>query len=622
MSRYIVLLITFLMLINSNLIAAEVVEIKLPGDTQIKFQPVFLGLDGNKVFSSKRVKLGSREGGDLSYKERLSTTNLGGSFVAANKRGEKEWLYYLGQTEISVKQWNSVMRWWQQENGLQVDPSDDSLLPQTGKTPSEIFTFIEALNVWMLKNDRNSLPKHGNAIAYARLPTEVEWAFAARGGNEVSPSVFDRPYPYVDESGSMTLAGYEWHRSSSGKKLKQTGSEYLKPNPLGLYDMLGNAEEFTYGIFGHDFLFARFGGLVIRGGNYSTDPRHMNVSRRTEYNGFTRNGELIRLSKVGFRLALSTLVSETGHTNDELDEGYEDYLRSDTGVTQTATAGSTSLSQQALEDQVNHTRLEKERLAEANSTLQSENSRLKSDYTLLQGNLEQSRVDVEALSKELNAAKAKNLELALLPSAGSVEAKFTLLLDSKDSEISRLQAQIAQLNSRVKSQAAKLTNAEAANQQILSLQQRVNDAERRDNSADFEIDKNRKRIITVEKRLLESLTRVAGYNLFTAWRNLRSIEIKKKIGSNPQDWAINQREAENMLKEYRRYVIQIVDDTDYNLFPEVKNELIRWLNANQVSPQQVKGLNLLERHIQQVKDGKYLQVDYLYENLLLEIEME
>lgn len=188
-------------------------------------------------------------------------------------------------------------------------------------------------------------------------------------------------------------------------------------------------------------------------------------------------------------------------------------------------------------------------------------------------------------------------------------------------EITRLQDELNNLKEKFNHQDVALVNAQASEQKLLILQQKVNDAERRDNTANFEIEKNKKRIIVAEQRLLESLTRVADYNLFSAWRNLKIIEKKRKVSSNPQIWQVNEIEAKNMLREYRRYVIQIVDDTDYTLFPEVKDKLTRWLKDNNVSNQQIKGLDLLERHINEVRKGQYIQVDSLYNNLLDEPEM-
>ena len=53
----------------------------------------------------------------------------------------------------------------------------------------------------------------------------------------------------------------------------------------------------------------------------------------------------------------------------------------------------------------------------------------------------------------------------------------------------------------------------------------------------------------------------------------------------------------------------------------MKANLARWLKDNKVSNQQIKGLNLLERHIKEVREGKYLEVNDLYKNLLNEPEM-
>ena len=596
------------------------ITFKLPDNASIKFQPIFLGLDGNKVFAAKVIKLGSRTG-DSNYKERLSITKLGGSFVGKNDKGEKDWLYYLGQTEVSQHQWNVVMRWWQRENGLTVEPENNSQLPETGKTPAEILTFIQTLNLWMLKNDRAALPKNGNAIAYVRLPTEVEWAYAARGGNKVSQDVFDRSYPYVDEDGTATLDGFEWDRDSSGNHVKDVGSQYIKSNPLGLYDMLGNVEELTYGIFGQDFLFSRFGGLVIRGGNYSTDPEDLKVSLRTEYDGYTQDGNILRLKKVGFRLALGSLVSETGYTPTELDQGYDEYLNTDSGVTQSAPVGKTSLSQQATDDQRDHSNNERNRLIEENRDLSKKNANIESKFITLQGDLEKKNNDLDFTSKELVAEKVKNDNLSKLADVSSLENKFNVIINSKDMEIKRLYSDLNTMKQKVNYQGVALINAEASQKQVMSLQQKVSDAKRRDNTANFEIDKNKKRIIIADQRLLEALTRVADYNLFSAWRNLETIEKKRKVSNNPNIWRVNEIEAKNMLIEYRRYVIQIVDDTDYTLFPEVKVNLVRWLKDNNVSNQQIKGLDLLERHINEVRNGKYLEVDDLYKNLLNEPEM-
>ena len=126
--------------------------------------------------------------------------------------------FLLGKTEVTQGQWLKVMEnkpgpaeYWQQEEW--------ESLP------------VVSISWSMAKRFTEELSKIDPDFQY-RLPTEAEWEYAARAGNNTL-----RPMPVAQ------LVDYAWHFQNSGDVPQAVAS--LKANAFGVHDMLGNAWEWV-----------------------------------------------------------------------------------------------------------------------------------------------------------------------------------------------------------------------------------------------------------------------------------------------------------------------------------------------------------------------------------------
>ena len=77
-----------------------------------------------------------------------------------------------------------------------------------------------------------------------------------------------------------------------------------------------------------------------------------------------------------------------------------------------------------------------------------------------------------------------------------------------------------------------------------------------------------------------------------------------------------------MIRDYVNHIKEIVTDTQDGLFQEVKAELVVWLKDNKVDEKQIKSLDLVERNVNEMRKGKNLDLEYIYNELLKEPEMQ
>lgn len=277
------------------------------------FRPVCIG-EGTGTFAWKRFKLGDPSGG---YKETPTGVALGGSFTVEQETGT-DWCYYIGKYEVSEAQLFAL--------DLAPPGQEESAYPVRDISYFNAEEFIHKYNQWLYDTAQASVPTYGGIPGYLRLPTEQEWEFAARGGGAIEAALFDRKIPYPKDK----LPEYEWFAgpSSSHNKIKQIGK--LKPNTLGVHDMLGNVSEMTMTLYQVEYYQGRTGGFVAKGGHYLTDARQIRSSLRTEQEFYaldrkTKNFAPSKKNTLGFRLVLSSLVFPNRQVSKQLSNDWESY---------------------------------------------------------------------------------------------------------------------------------------------------------------------------------------------------------------------------------------------------------------------------------------------------------
>ena len=182
--------------------------------------------------------------------------------------------YYIGKTEVTQALWKAVM-------GSNPSFFDGDNLPVEQVSWDDCQEFIRELNALTGQN--------------FRLPTEAEWEFACRGGNN------SRGYKY---SGSNYIDNVAWYDGNSGHKTHPVGTKL--PNELGIYDMSGNVWEWCSDWYGKYSSGAQINPKgpydgwtrVDRGGNWGRDEGHCRSSSRYTDRPADRYGN------VGLRLAL------------------------------------------------------------------------------------------------------------------------------------------------------------------------------------------------------------------------------------------------------------------------------------------------------------------------------
>lgn len=135
------------------------------------------------------------------------------------------------------------------------------------------------------------------------LPTEAQWEYAARGGQQSNGSKY---------AGDNVIGNVAWYVGNSHKTPHFCGT--LRPNPLGLFDMSGNVAEWCMDLYADPYLSYDTNNptgpqeddgitddffkstVVIRGGGYIDDAVDCRISSREEVD------RILYLNWLGFRV--------------------------------------------------------------------------------------------------------------------------------------------------------------------------------------------------------------------------------------------------------------------------------------------------------------------------------
>jgi len=269
----------------------------MPCGGAMAFQRVEVPVDPGDPLSDRPLRLGqsSPETGYLDY---LRSEALRGPFGDPAAGASH---YYIARYELTVAQHRAL-------TGDCTPPSRADDVAQGGLSWFDAVDLSRRYTEWLGAAAPDTLPRAGAATGFVRLPTEAEWEYAARGGARADPTQF--PARRYFAGGDLRDHATVQAPGSGRGRMAPVGIRLA--NPLGLYDIYGNAEELMLEPFRMNAVgraHGQAGGLVTRGGSFRSTETQVHSAARLEFPMFSAtDGRALAEDTFGLRFVISAPV--------------------------------------------------------------------------------------------------------------------------------------------------------------------------------------------------------------------------------------------------------------------------------------------------------------------------